>query len=582
MIPLTLIMLLAGTPLAEPAVPMTEEAINWDDYAPCGLVSLYLICQMHDKSVSWEKAKELVGRPGPGGELSFADLATAASQLGMHPLGLEIGREALDVLPMPAIIQVHDARYPDEIPHFLVLLRPEADGVWLLDAPYAASFLPEDRFQQSWTGRILVFVRDEQEAQQINGLAYGTLELQWVVRGLVVSAVLLLLILAIISLILRNKSRNIPLVKLANGLFYRRSPRFLSQTRRLSIAAALLFVAAAVSLLLYSFVIRRYNDMPPRCEFNEQTILLGEFTPGEHSIRVPIKNTGNHSLNITQVTSNCSCCAVVHSPSLIEPRQNTMLDVQLTVIPGPRSIQLTVQSNDPDGEKHVVLSWQGKAKPMLVPRWVAASNAPLDRPYERTIRLVYPGGKSALVPHLKSWECDHQGVEVLEGRNDPLATKFSTSGILTNILGEMELHLRIHPPSKPEYIQTICKLSMAYGNDIQTINLPLLLSFSGWGQLVPDVSSVTFSAIRRENLLSQERLVSIADQAPLGEISISDAPRWLTCEIHRKSEGHHLLRLKVVSVPSVLPAQHTLHITRRGCVLPQATLRIDVMGSSTF
>ena len=82
-------------------------------------------CQLQEKAVSWEEVKERVGPPSSEGELNFANLASAASQLGLHPVGLDADRAALHDLPMPAIVQVHDPKYPDELPHFLVLLRPK-------------------------------------------------------------------------------------------------------------------------------------------------------------------------------------------------------------------------------------------------------------------------------------------------------------------------------------------------------------------------------------------------------------------------------------------------------------------------
>jgi hypothetical protein len=579
MIALPLIMLVAGATVAEAPASATEEAIYWDDYAPCGLVSLYLICQLQEKTVAWEEVKKLVGQPRADGELNFENLATAASQLGMRPVGLEVGREALKHLPMPAIIQVHDARYPDEIPHFLVLLRPEVDGVWLLDAPYAAYFLPEERFQQTWTGKVLIFARDEQVEKQIRGLAYGSTGLQWIAWGLIVIGMLLLTILGLIGWWRRSRIRHsLPRVA-TNGASHRRFAGILCKKSWL-FASSLLFLMAAAALLLF-WIFHHDQDVPARCEFDKRVMELGELTPGEHSVHVQIQNTGNHPLHITKAVSNCTCCAIVQSPALVEPGQNAMLDVRLTVIPGPRSIRLTVESNDPDGPKHILLLWQGGAKPILVPRWITSANVPLDRPYKRTIRLIYPGGKSALVPHLKSCECDRRGVEAHEGRNDPTAIKFTASGLLTNILGEMELHLCITPPTKPERLQTTCKLALSYGNDTPIISLPLNLSFSG-GQLSPDVTSVTFSAGGREELVSQERFVRVADQDPRGEIEVSDVPSWLTCEIKRKTQNDHVLLLKVVRVPSVLPLQHTIHIARKGGGSFQSDLRVNVMSGSRF
>jgi ABC-type bacteriocin/lantibiotic exporter with double-glycine peptidase domain len=167
MITISLAIILAGMTTADEQLLSIEGAVALDDYVPCGLISLYLVCRTRELSVTWKQVEELVGAPGSGGELDFARLATAAKQLGMHPVGLKAKPPFLAGLPMPAIVQVHDSLYPAEIPHFLVLLQVEEDGVWLLGAPYPAYFLAESRFEESWTGNVLAFAKDEGEANRI-------------------------------------------------------------------------------------------------------------------------------------------------------------------------------------------------------------------------------------------------------------------------------------------------------------------------------------------------------------------------------------------------------------------------------
>ena len=369
------------------------------------------------------------------GELNFANLASAASQLGLHPVGLDADRAALHDLPMPAIVQVHDPKYPDELPHFLVLLRPEADGVRLLDAPYPDYFLPEDRFQQSWTGKIMVFASDEQEAQQIHNNASGSNDLRWIIWGLVAA---LAVLIGLLSVTWRPRYSKIGILPATESL----KPHAVGIIKRptLLIVCLLFVLIASVFSLGFFAIFHRDKNVSPCCEFDKQVMDLGELTPGMHNIHVPIKNSGNKPLHITQAISSCSCCAIVQRPDLILPEQNAAIETQLTVTPGTRTIQLTVESNDPEGSKHLLLYWHGKTQPTLLPRRISATNVPLDHSYERTIKLIYPGGKSALVPHLKDYQCDRQGVEVHEGRNDPLSSKFTTLGLLTNIIGEMELH----------------------------------------------------------------------------------------------------------------------------------------------
>jgi ABC-type bacteriocin/lantibiotic exporter with double-glycine peptidase domain len=146
-----------------------DDGVVLSDYSSCGVTALYLACRTRDVAVEFGKLKELVGPPDAEGMHSFSDLSRAGRQLGLSPLPVEVNRMALASLPMPVIAQLNRSAYSDSLSHFVLVLKCEGDGVIVLDAPYPPRLVLDERFAQLWTGRVLAFARDEEEAEAIAG-----------------------------------------------------------------------------------------------------------------------------------------------------------------------------------------------------------------------------------------------------------------------------------------------------------------------------------------------------------------------------------------------------------------------------
>jgi hypothetical protein len=556
-------------------VPETSRTIDGavilDDYGPCGPISLYLASQMRGVPVKWEQVKDLVGPAGPEETHSFADLSRAATQLGMFPVALEVTREELPRLPMPAIVQVREPKDPRIPPHFLVLLRPEADGVRLLDAPYPGYLLPQAQFQKAWTGNILVFARDAQEADQIRTRFQGPWAIKWGLWACALGGALVFGTVALGRLQGRWQRIGALRSKSVASLWPRQLVGRVSPKMAIATSGALSICLMAGALFAY----QRFNPKsarPPRCGFEQSVMELGELAVGQIPVQVPVQNDGELPLRIESVDSSCTC-AVVKSPKVIEPGQAALLRVQLNVGPGPRGARLTVASNDPEGPKTLLLSWHGKSSPLLVPSYIAPESAPADRPYERVVRLIYPGGKSAIVPHLKRVECDSPRVTIREGMNDPEQTRFATRGQVKNSLGELALHVRITPPAAPEIFQAKANLVVSYGNTPTTLSLVFAIPFIG-GELTPDVQTVTFSASTLEDLKGQERLVRVTQREPERDLQVLDTPPWLNAEVVSREGKPVTIRLKLAQIPHEGLTQHTIRIARAND--PTSELRLPV------
>jgi hypothetical protein len=528
--------------LVQPGFPADEAAakephVFLEDYAPCGVVSLYLVCRMREIPVTWEKLKELVGQPGPDGSHSFEQLSRAATQLGLHPVILHMNREGLSRIPMPLIAQVHNPYRPDLPPHLLVLLKATADGVILLDAPFSPNFLPDSRFREFWTGNVLVFAPDREYAQSLRTAAHtqtGLYTALWAWGGVGGS----LLFLAIAA----SQGRSI-----------------LSRLRR---SKRLLFASFLLLLLPASVwgIIKFTAKTRPHCVFDMPVINLGELAPGEHSVRVSLANPGDEPLHISAIKSSCTC-AVVKPPETIGGRQQATIEVKIHVSPGPRGALLEIHSNDPDGPKTVAISWHGTTKPFLVPARIQSLPVPFDRDYERIVHVVYPGGRKALIPQFERFECDSPLVDVRPGRNDPTARKYGRSGLLTDVQGELDLHLRVRTPSKPQLLQTECKFFFKYGKSVVPITFYIHIPFTT-GPLAPDAESITFAAARPEELKGQTRLVHVSVRDGKSDVLVRQVPDWLECKIVSREGNKVLLSLKIKDRPPKPFVSANLHLAQ--------------------
>jgi len=522
-------------------LPREEQALGsnvfLEDYAPCGVVSLYSVCRIRGTAVTWEHMKELVGPPDADGTHSFEQLSRAASNLGLHPVGLQVNREALNNLPMPVIVQMHNPDRPDLPPHLLVLLKAASDGVTLLDAPFSPNFLPDSRFLRYWTGNALVFAPDAEYAQSLHAASHtqtGLYAALWIWGGVGGSLMLVAFVTSQAHLILPR---------------LRRSKRLL--------------IACFVLLLLFTPVwalIKFTAKTKPHCVFDTPDIELGELAPGQHSISISLANPGDEPLSISAIRSSCTCAVVKH-PETVPPKGRAAIDVQVSVSGGPRSARLEIVSNDPDGPKNVLISWHGTIKPFLVPSAIQSLAAPFDRDYERIVHVVYPGGRTAIVPQFERLECESPLVHVRPGRNDPMARKYGRSDLGFNIQGELELHLRVKAPRKPQSLRTECKLFFKYGKSTVPVTLYIFIPFRT-GPLTPDTDSITFAAARLEELKGQTRLLEISLRDTKSDVVVRQVPDWLECKLTSRNGDKALLSLKIKDRPPKPFVSATLHLAQ--------------------
>jgi hypothetical protein len=543
-----------------------ESAISSGDYAPCGLISLYLVSQIRGTPVEWSRLQELAGPPGPDGSYSFEALSRAGSDIGLRPIGVKVDRKALTTLPMPAIAQFRNPERPDLPPHLLVVLRADNDGVTLLDAPFPPNFLPAERLEMYWTGYVLVFPENESDAQSIQSSAFaqqglGIALLGWGALG---GIAIIVILLRAFWLSGQQKPEN-----RTRFSFFGRTPL---RQRQVVVAGCVAFAVIGGSLVAVGFY-KWAHGQNPQCSIAQPVVDLGNQEPGEHLIRVPIANTGRNRLEIQSVTSNCSCAAVAKYPETIDSGEQAIINVQLKVTPGRRGVTFRVLSNDPSGPKTILISWQGATKPVLVPPLVDSSPVAMSQPYERSVALIYSGGKSALIPQLEKFECDSPLVHITQGANNPIARQFARSGLLTTIQGQLDLKLSVDPPPKPELVRSLCKLFFRFGSETVSVTLPISVSFVR-GSLPVDVRSFVFSAKHASELVGQCRFVSVSNPGLERELACGDVPEWLECKILSRSPKETLMALQISKEPDERVSVRTIKIGITGD--PESTVTLPV------
>jgi hypothetical protein len=404
---------------------------------------------------------------------------------------------------MPAIVQMHDPDEPEKAPHFLVLLRAEADSVLLLDPPTPPYFLVNEGFENQWSGKVLVFPNNADEVRQLERQANQAMLLRsiswiWLAAGILALTCALMWLRHGAGGSLRARA----LLNLLPGILRTYLPK--RPLARITALVLLLLGLASVATILLS-----PGPVPhARLVLDSSVINLGEVPNGTRSIEFAVRNEGQQPLTITEIQSNCSC-VVAAPPARIEAGGTAVLHARLKVTPGARLVRMILHSNDPAGPKEVFVNWRGKGIVQLLPPIVAGASASIEEPFEHTLHLVFPGGRTALIPRLERFECPSNRVRVQEGNYRRSAGKLVNSGGL-EIVGEGELHLFISPPRTPELFQEQCKLYYRYGEEKVELVARMEVRFLA-GELTPEVPAITFAAPTSGGLIGQERILRVSD-----------------------------------------------------------------------
>ena len=162
-----------------------------------------------------------------------------------------------------------------------------------------------------------------------------------------------------------------------------------SDARRRRCTSSLPVLAIAIVAVLGMGGCSRPNG-PPELFLESSAIELGVLDPGKHALSIAVENRGGTPLDFEKITTSCSC-TVMDSPSNLSPGMKGLVQGTVSIIPGPGSAQVFIESNDPQ-KKHVIrLGWFGKSTPRLVPSSLEISQR-IGETIIRDLEIAYPGG----------------------------------------------------------------------------------------------------------------------------------------------------------------------------------------------
>jgi hypothetical protein len=230
---------------------------------------------------------------------------------------------------------------------------------------------------------------------------------------------------------------------------------------------------------------------------------------------------------------------------------------------------LTIVSNDPTGDKKITLWWHGQYKPTLHPVHVVSEFASADKPFEKILQVLYPGGEKALCPVLESVECGSPYIQVRPGENRPVAQdEEKTSG---RVFGTLDLHLTVKPPRPGERVDSQCNLVIRQGQQVYKLGCLISVRFLG-GRLTPDRSGLLFAAAAPDQLVGQDRTLHVTVANHAGDIGIAQLPDWLQCRQETSDPGARVLRFRIIKSPGPRSSAHTIHL----CVPDDAASRTPI------
>lgn len=491
-----------------------EPGANLVDYRPCAQTCLFAICQWHQLPVKWEEVKAHLGPVDDARTHSFEDISRAAEAMGMFSIGLHTNRERLRSIPLPAILQVTDYTNAESPPHFVVVLETSADGVHLLDPPYPSYFLAWSQVEKTWTGRVMVVSKTKAEVDRVRAMARAERSHNWI-------AVSLLSLGALIVLLTIGRR----LLRLAVARAMESPVRVLGRVG----AMVLVLVLLVGGSVLWGDQ-RLLGPAKPLLVFPAPVVDFGEMPPGEHKTRILLRNGGKAPLKISGYSSSCTC-ADVKLPAVIGAGESYEMPITIVTIPGPRKAVISIDSNDSNGRRTLVVTWRGKVKPVLSPSMIVATMPLGAGPYKRRVRVNYPSGTDPVPLLLSSVQCDLPGIGLKVVSSNPRARAAEQEGEVIGTLGEIVLEFSAAPPTAPGFVESICKISFAQNGSLSEI--PFVFSVQFVSPLRPSPAQIAFVAPSADKLVGDSRVIILSSVPEAAPVTVTGCPSWLSVTTER-------------------------------------------------
>ena len=488
--------------------------IDMKSYDACGVVSLYVACQIKGSNV---ELSELGRIADPDGDslTTFDDLSRAARHCGIHPIGFNLSNKELRAIPCPAIVQIRPQSGENSVDmHFMVLLGVAENGmVSTLDAPRPPYYWYPKSFAAAWTGKALCLVNSEAEASQLIQTLEATRN-TWQELSL---GVFMLFLSAIVVRVWW------PIIGQRTGP----SRLDLSSSGKsacLTIALALLCLGCSSS--------ERGLDSAPRLSVEPQDALIGTIPLSQHEVRIPIHNTGSSVLKIESLTTSCTC-AVGDITKTISPGGSGMLSVQLRVrTPGPGGARVVLYTNAPDSPHEIPIRWFGEHLPVLIPRSLVASARAGDE-LRREVSISYAGGDPAFPLEVIDCKCDDRRL-VLEKADDRINARYNrvANGQSQMVVaGERNFTLRCEP-LRDGTLESECHFTVRQAGITHVLRFPVEVHQAS--ELVCGPRVLTFVSPSTKSLIGMRRQVTITastSDSKSGSLQIERIPDFLEVSV---------------------------------------------------
>jgi hypothetical protein len=244
---------------------------------------------------------------------------------------------------------------------------------------------------------------------------------------------------------------------------------------------------------------------------------------------------------------------------MIAARAEVDVPIQLSVVRGPQSAQLSVDSNDPDGAKTIGLRWFGQSPAEVRPKAVYSGGEPSHREFVRELVAPYVDGPGAKPPKLVETACGSGRVSVEVVGHRPAGLPASYGVTTVRRVGECVLRVRVRPPDGPTDFHDTVALTFQVGDASHRVDVPIRVRFSG-SSLVADAGEVVFAAGRPAELLGQERTVEV--RSWFGPPRCESVPTWLTWRVESCGEERYRMHFTVAAPPpGAEPQQQALIVT---------------------
>lgn len=510
--------------------------VNPTDYEPCALNCLYTINAIRKLGHEYEIVRSALGPSDRETNHTVLQVLNAAGQLGLNGIGVSVTWNDLRYLPQPIIAMI---RRPDtEANHFVVICDVNSEKVVILNPPEAPRIWRRRGFEKLWDGTAIVFPKDEAEAKAI----IVALEKQRAKKVTLITITVAAPILVALwvsfcgmPLIVRNQLRR------AGALF---------TTIGLKYVVAIVTISA-VAIGWPQFI-------RARCEVAKR-IDLGELDAGQHTATLVVRNRGWLPLTVHDIKSTCTC-AVSEIPATIQARGEVPVSVTVSAKPGSHSAKLIVESDDPDGESSIELSWFTRFPLQVRPALIYARAQPSSRRFHAPVALSYQRASTEsnyTEPELVRAQCMSNSITVIPEAVQPKESrgigKFSGPASQQYLM-----QITIDPPIGSTNVKDVIELEIRLDGRINELKIPVDVGFSG-GSFSPKSESVVFSASNQADLLDQERVIELlgGEAAP----AITKAPEWISWRSAPLGNGLHGLFFRIKSIPpGPIPRSEILHI----------------------